>query len=180
MASGLTVKAIEERIDRLALMTGEPAKGRELIAGMDARLAAVAGRVARLSQDKKARVIDYAPWGSAQGRGSSWDEIIRRAGLIDGVVDLTSDEWGQVPLSKEMILQLDPDILILPGWVFGDPKGASAFYAQVVGDPALQGLAAVKNRKVYPMPENLRSAVSQYIASSVEWLARTAYPELFP
>jgi len=29
------------------------------------------------------------------------------------------------------------------------------------------------------MPENLKSAVSQYIASSVEWLARTAYPELF-
>jgi iron complex transport system substrate-binding protein len=179
MATGLTVKAIEEKIARLALMTGEPAKGSELIARMDARLAAVAGRVARLAQEKRARVIDYSPWGSAQGTGSSWDEIIRRAGLIDGVADLAPDEWGQVPLSKEKLLQLDPDILILPGWVYGDPEGASAFYSRVVGDPALRGLAAIKMKKVYSMPENLKSAVSQYIASSVEWLARTAYPELF-
>ncbi|MCX7030391.1 MAG: ABC transporter substrate-binding protein [Spirochaetes bacterium] len=179
MASGLTVKAIEEKIDRLALMTGEPAKGRELIARMDARLAAVADRVAELSPEKRERVIDYSPWGTAQGRGSSWDEIIRRAGLIDEVADLTPDEWGQVPLSKEKILQLDPDILIVPGWIYNDPKGASAFYSQVMRDPALQGLAAVKMKKVYLMPENLKSAVSQYIASSVEWLARTAYPELF-
>jgi iron complex transport system substrate-binding protein len=95
------------------------------------------------------------------------------------VGDLPADEWGQVPLSKERILQIDPDMLVLPGWVYGDPKGAPAFYAQIIGDPALQGLSAIRARRVFMMPEGLKSSTSQYLAAAVEWLAKTAYPELF-
>ncbi len=124
--------------------------------------------------------MDYATWGSAQGGGSSWDEIIRRAGLVNAVAGLAPDQWGQVPLSKEKILQIDPDILVLPGWVYGDPDGASAFLSQLTRDPAFRGLAAVRNGRVFMMPEKLKSTTSQYVASAVEWLAQKAYPELFP
>ena len=76
---------------------------------------------------------------------------------------LAADEWGQVPLSREKLLQLDPDILVLPGWVYGNPQGASAFFSQVTGDPSLKGLRAVKAGRVYQMPERLKSTTSQYI-----------------
>jgi iron complex transport system substrate-binding protein len=179
MASGLTVRSIEEKIEKLALMTGEPEKGRGIVAGMDARLAAVSERVSRLPAVKRARVLDYGIAGSAQGRGSSWDEIVRLAGLVDAAADLAPDRWGQVPLSREKILQIDPDIFILPGWVYGDPRGAAAFSARIMGDPAFRTLTAVKTGRVYMMPENLKGTTSQYIVSAVEWLARTAYPALF-
>jgi iron complex transport system substrate-binding protein len=179
MASGLSVPSIKEKIERLAMMTGEVEKGRQVVLQMDARLAAVTEKISTLAPEKRPRVMDYATWGSAQGKGSSWDEIIRRAGLVDAVAELSADEWGQVPLSKEKILQIDPDLLVLPGWVYGDPKGASAFLAQVVGDPAFRGLSAVRTKKVFMMPENLKSTTSQYIASAVEWLAKAAFPELF-
>jgi iron complex transport system substrate-binding protein len=180
MATGLSAAAIEQNIDRLSAMTGEQEKGRAMIARMRERLAAVAGKVSTLPEEKRGRVLDYSMWGSAQGRGSSWDEIVRLAGLVNAAGDFSADEWGQVPLSKERILDIDPDILVLPGWVYGDPKGAEAFFAQVIADPALKGLSAVKAKRVYMMPENLKSATSQYIATAVEWLAKTAYPELFP
>jgi iron complex transport system substrate-binding protein len=179
MANGLSVPVIEKKIERVALLTGDVEKGRALVAGMEARLAAVAEKVANIPSEKRARVVDYATWGSAQGPGSSWDEIIRRAGLVDAVASFTPDEWGQVPLSREKILQLDPDILVLPGWVYGNPTGASVFYAQVIDDPALRGLRAVRSKKVYMMPEQLKSTTSQYFAGAVEWLAKTAYPDLF-
>jgi iron complex transport system substrate-binding protein len=179
MASGLSVPSIKEKIERLAMMTGEVEKGRQVVLQMDARLAAVTEKISTLAPEKRPRVMDYATWGSAQGKGSSWDEIIRRAGLVDAVAELSADEWGQVPLSKEKILQIDPDLLVLPGWVYGDPKGASTFLAQVVGDPAFRGLSAVRTKKVFMMPENLKSTTSQYIASAVEWLAKTAFPQLF-
>jgi iron complex transport system substrate-binding protein len=179
MASGLSVPSIKEKIERLAMLTGEVEKGRQIVLQMDARLAAVTEKISTLAPEKRPRVMDYATWGSAQGKGSSWDEIIRRAGLVDAVAELSADEWGQVPLSKEKILQIDPDLLVLPGWVYGDPKGASAFLAQVVGDPAFRGLSAVRTKKVFMMPENLKSTTSQYIASAVEWLAKAAFPELF-
>jgi iron complex transport system substrate-binding protein len=179
MANGLSVSAMEKKIETMALLTGDQEKGRALIAGMEARLAAVAEKVSKIPPEKRARVVDYATWGSAQGPGSSWDEVIRRAGLVDAVAAFTPDEWGQVPLSKEKILQLDPDILILPGWVYGNPKGAAAFFSQILADPALKGLKAIRSKKVYMMPEQLKSTTSQYFAGAVEWLAKTAYPDLF-
>lgn len=179
MASGVTVPSIEDKIARLALLTGESEKGRAVIAAMEARLSAVEQRVSRIPPEKRLRAIDFAAWGSAQGRGSSWDEMLRRAGLVDAVADFSADEWGQVPLSREKILQLDPDILVLPGWVYGNPRGAAAFFSQVTGDPALKGLRAVKTGHVFQMPERLKSTTSQYIVDAVEWLARTAYPGLF-
>jgi iron complex transport system substrate-binding protein len=180
MASGLTVKSIEEKIGRLGLLTGEIAKAQALIGTMEQKLAAVSSKVASVTADRKLSVLDYAPWGAAMGKGTSWDEIVRRAGLVNSVGRFTVDQWGQVPLSKEKILEIDPNILVLPGWVYGDSNGAPAFFQQIVGDPALASLSAVKADKVYMMPENLREATSQYITSAVEWLARTAYPSLFP
>jgi len=179
MTSGVTIASIEDKISRLALLTGDTEKGRAMIAEMEARLAAVDRRVSKLPLEKRLRAIDYAAWGSAQGRGSSWDEMLRRAGLVDAVADFSSDEWGQVPLSKEKILQLDPDILVLPGWEYGNPRGAAAFFSQVTGDPALKGLRAVKTGHVFQMPERLKSTTSQYIVDAVEWLARRSYPGLF-
>jgi iron complex transport system substrate-binding protein len=179
MASGLTIPSIEQKIARLALLTGEERKGREMIAAMEARLSAVALRVSTLPREKRLRVIDYATWGSAQGRGSSWDEMLSRAGLVDGVAELAADEWGQVPLSREKLLKLDPDLLVLPGWIYGNPRGAAAFFSQITDDPSLKRLRAVKTGRVYQMPERLKSTTSQYIAAAVEWLALTAYPELF-
>jgi iron complex transport system substrate-binding protein len=179
MASGLTIASIEQKISRLALLTGEQDRGRQMVAAMEERISSVARRVSTLPSNQRLTVIDYATWGSAQGRGSSWDEMLGRAGLVDGVGQLAADEWGQVPLSREKLLQLDPDILVLPGWVYGNPRAAAAFYAQITGDASLKGLRAVKTGRVYQMPEKLKSTTSQFIAAAVEWLARTAYPGLF-
>jgi iron complex transport system substrate-binding protein len=179
MASGLTVPAIEAIISRLALLVDKQEKGRAMVAEMERRLAAVSEKVARVPRGKRLRVMDYATWGAAQGKGSSWDEIITRAGLIDAVGDFPADAWGQVPLSREKILTIDPDILVLPGWVYGNTQGAAAFTARILADPAFRNLAAVRSNRVYTMPENLKSSTSQYIVASVEWLARTAYPDLF-
>jgi len=179
MASGVSVPAIEQKIEKLALMTDEQEKGRQIVAEMDGRLDAVARKVSRLSPAQRLSVMDYATWGSAQGPGSSWDEIVRRAGLVNAVAGLAPDALGQVPVSKEKILQIDPDLLVLPGWVYGDPGGAASFLSRVTQDPAFRGLAALRRNRVLVMPEKLKSTTSQFIASAVEWLAQKAYPELF-
>jgi iron complex transport system substrate-binding protein len=180
MTSGLTVPEIEGKITRLALMVDAQEAGRAMISDMEGRLAAVARKVAAVPAGRRLRVMDYATWGSAQGRGSSWDEIVRRAGLVNAVAGSAADQWGQVPLSREKILTIDPDMLVLPGWVYGNPRGAAAFSARITADPAFRGLSAVRAGKVRSMPENLKSSTSQYIVAAVEWLARTAYPALFP
>ena len=179
VASGLTAVDIQAKIRAVSRIVGETEKGEKLVAAMIARIADVKKRVARIADDRRLSVVDYAVGGSAQGRGSSWDEIVRAAGLVNAAGVFTADQYGQVPLSKEKLLELDPDILILPGWVYGDPRGADAFFTQTVEDPALKSMKAVQARRVYKMPERLKSTVSHYVADAVEYLARTAYPELF-
>jgi iron complex transport system substrate-binding protein len=178
VSSGLTVPAIQEKIRTVGRLVDAVEEAEAMISRMDRRLAAVQDRVSAIPQSERRTVLDYAAWGSAQGAGSSWDEIVRRAGLINAADRFAADEWGQVPLSKEKILELDPDLLILPDWVYGDPRGAGAFYRQTVEDPALRGLTAVREGRVYQMPEGLKAATSQYIVDAVEYLARLAYPEL--
>jgi len=179
IANGLSVPVMEKKIELVARLTGDQDRGRLIVARMEARLAAVAEKVSRIPREKRARVLDYATWGSAQGPGSSWDEVIRRAGLIDAVAGFVPDHWGQVPLSREKVLELDPDILVLPGWVYGKPQGAAAFFSQVTTDPALRGLRAIRTKRVYMAPEQLKTTTSQYFADAVEWLAKIAYPDLF-
>jgi len=177
--TGLTVTDIKAKIARVAMLVGEPAKARKLLDAMDVRLAEVARRLAKVPAEKRLTVIDYAVWGSAQGRGSSWDEIVGLAGLVNGVGNITADQWGQVPLSKEKLLEIDPDLMILPGWTYDDPKGADNFFATTTTDATLKGLKAIRNGRAYKMPESLKTTTSQYLAAAVEWLAKTAYPELF-
>ena len=178
-ASAATVEQIRGKIRALARLVGEARAGEELIAGLDRRLEELQQRLAAVPEGRRLTVLDYSAWGAAMGRGSSWDEIVRKAGLRNAVGELPVDGWGQVPLSKEKLIELDPDLLVLPGWVYGQEAGAEAFYARVAGDPALRNLKALRNRRLVRMPENLRATTSQHIVEAIEFLARAAYPELW-
>jgi iron complex transport system substrate-binding protein len=179
LATGVTVAEIEEKIRTVARLVGEEERGREMVRRMESRLADLAARLERIPPEARLTAMDYTTWGSSQGAGSSWDEIVRRAGLLNAVARLSADKWGQVALSRETLLRLDPDILILPGWVYGKPAGARSFFESIVNDPALQSMSAVREGRVYRMPEALRAAASQYVADAVEYLARLAYPQLW-
>ncbi len=178
-SSAVSVPQVREKIRTLARVVGEQQAGEELVARMDRRLAEIQRRLAVIPEGRRLTVLDWSAWGAAMGRGSSWDEVVRLAGLRNAADQLPVDGWGQVPLSKEKLLELDPDLLVLPGWVYGNAGGAEEFYRRVTADPALRGLKAVRNRRVVRMPENLRATTSQYIVEAVEFLARAAYPQLW-
>jgi iron complex transport system substrate-binding protein len=179
IATGLSVAAIQGKIKTIGLLVDAEQEAEAMIEEMDRRLAEVRRAVSSIPEMQRLTVMDYATWGSAQGTGSTWDEVIRRAGLVNAVGEFAADEWGQVPLSKEKILELDPDLLILPGWDYGDSGGADAFFRQTMEDPALRGLSAMREGRVAQMPEGLKAAASQYIVDAVEYLARLAYPRVF-
>lgn len=177
--SPLTVKAIQAKITAIGSVVGEEDAAKKLNIWMDGRLATVAAKIATLAPDKKLSIMDYNTWGTSMGAGSSWDEIVRLAGLKSAVASLTADQYGSVAVSRELLLQLDPDILMLPAWVYGDVKGSDSFYSGIVSDPALKNMRAVKLGRVHRMPEALKTATSQYIVFGVEDLAKYAYPDLF-
>ncbi len=177
--SASTVKGIEASISRIGSAVGEEDAAGKTVQWMETRLAAVASKVSTLPAAKRLTVMDYNTYGTASGAGSSWDEIVRLAGLRNAVADMKADQYGSVPLSREKLLTVDPDILMLPSWVYGDAKGSDTFYTSIVSDPALRTMKAVKQGRVHRMPESMKTSTSQYIVLAVEDLAHYAYPELF-
>ncbi len=164
-------------IDQLALLTGAHKRSVQVKAAIKTRLERIQASLNQRGLANTVSAMDYTPWSSGFGRGSSWSELLNKAGIKNALQAFPVDSIGQVSLSKEMLLQLDPDLLIIPGWVYGDAQAAKVFLAQIVNDPSLAGLKALKNQRLIQMPERLKSAASQFMVDAVEFLVAHAYPE---
>lgn len=163
-------------ITELAHVTGADDKGRELIEWMDSKLAEVEDKLSKLKPEDKLTVMDYGEMGSS-GIGTNFDDIVTRAGLINAVARAGMKDWPVV--SKEKMIELDPQIIILPSWYYDQSKSLEGMINELKGDKSLQTISAIKNNRLIAVPNPHISAISQYVVLAVEDVAKAAYPELF-
>ncbi|MFA1560279.1 ABC transporter substrate-binding protein [Aliivibrio fischeri] len=168
-----TLKEIETEILRVGDIVNRRPVAERVIENMQQRL-----QQEVILPKKRLTALDYNPWGTSSGQDSTWDEVLKQANLNNAIEGLVSDKYGQVPVSKEMVIALNPDILFIPAWVYGDEKGADKFKQDVLSDPSLQSVKAIKNGRVYQMPHVLRSVYSQYIIDAILFVNHSAYKKL--
>ncbi|MUK40445.1 ABC transporter substrate-binding protein [Aliivibrio fischeri] len=168
-----TLKEIETEILRVGDIVNRRPAAERVIENMQQRL-----QQEVILPKKRLTALDYNPWGTSSGQDSTWDEVLKQANLNNAIEGLVSDKYGQVPVSKEMVIVLNPDILFIPAWVYGDEKGADKFKQDVLSDPSLQSVNAIKEGRVYQMPHVLRSVYSQYIIDAILFVNHSAYKKL--
>lgn len=163
-------------VAEIANVVGEVDNGQKLIDEMNQILKNVNDKVSSLSDDQKVRVLSYNTYGSTNGIGTTFDDICQKAGVINAAAEAGIEQWGDI--SKESIVEINPDVLILPFWSYegNDPND---FKEQIMNDPSFSTVEAVINDRVYMLPDKHTSAVSQYMAVGVEDLAKVVYPDLF-
>ena len=174
-----TPNNIEEQkavIAELAKITGADDRGREMLEWMDSKLKTVEEKLAKLRPEEKLVVMDYGEMGSS-GIGTNVDDIFSRAGLINAVSRAGMKGWPQV--SKEKIIEFNPDIIVLPSWYYDQSNSLQGMIDRLKGDKSLQTVNAVKNNRLISVPNPHISAISQYVVLGVEDVAKAAYPELF-
>jgi iron complex transport system substrate-binding protein len=164
-------------ITALSSLVGAPEKGRQLVARIQTRLAAVTDRIKNLTPDQRPSVLFYSFSGSTYGKGTSADALVTAAGLVNAAARAGLSGWPT--LSREQLLQLNPDIIVLPSWNYGGKTDTAVERRQFVADPALAGLRAIRTNRVLVLDDRHLNATSQYMADGVEDLARAAWPELF-
>lgn len=164
-------------VSQMAALTGETAKGKALLAAVDKRLAAVATKVKGIAADKRPTVLSYSFWGSTYAKGTSFEALVEKAGLVNVATKAGLSGWPQ--LSKEQILALDPDLILLPSWSYDGSSDPQKYLAGFLADPVFAGLKAVKNKRVLVMQDKHLQSTSQYMADAVEDLAKAGYPALF-
>jgi iron complex transport system substrate-binding protein len=134
---------IRSQILQVAAGLGEPQRGSQLVAEMDARLAALPCPGA----GPRPRAIVYNPNGFTVGRGTLVDEILTRAGMDNVAADIGIDNYGRIPL--ELVAVNAVDILIL-----GADRGqAPALATELLHHPIFSHL---KNRlRIVTIPSRL-------------------------
>lgn len=161
-----TLEQIRHQITKLGGIVGHPAEAEAVLKEMDERLARLAGQVASIAEQQLV-ALDYNRWGTASGTNSTWHAVLEASGLINGAAQFTQNEYGGVPMSFELIVAINPDVLFVMG---SESETETALEDQVLSDPALRHVNAVKYQRVINVPSYLRGTYSQYILDSVEFV----------
>lgn len=172
---------VKTRIKAVATAVGEEEKGRLLIADMEQRLQRLAAILAPVTANKRKCGLAFDFTGVIGNRNNLLADIFNYAHVRNGAArkGAGSMEQGDNRLSKEQIIAVNPDLFLLPTWNFDGRSDVDGYRRQIMADPALQQVAAVRNNQVVLIPDRYRYVGSHHVVESIEILARAAYPELF-
>lgn len=176
MKTPTNIQEVKSAVLEVANIVGEKQKGEEIVAWMDNKLKAVGDKVKTLKDEERARALSCDSFLYTYGKGTSFDDIAKHAGVINLASEAGMEFWQQV--DKEVIIDMNPDVILLPSWSY-EGFDAEKFTEDFKNDKSLAEVAAVKNNKVFNLPEKHMTTTSQYIVLGVEDLARAVYPELF-
>ena len=154
---------IRSEVLSVADALGHPARGRALVADMEARLAAAA----RAPPASRPAAILYQPGGVTMGAGLLEDEIIRRAGLDNLATRLGLVGPGTVGL--ELLVLAAPDLV-----VFGEDPGAPPSLSTRLFDHPALARAAPGARRMALAPR-LWTCGAWFTVEAVEALARARH-----
>ncbi|MDO8686026.1 MAG: ABC transporter substrate-binding protein [Clostridiales bacterium] len=170
------VSDVQKFIRTIAEIVDEKAKGEELVAWMDEKLAAVKSKVEGIAEADRKVGLSLDSFYYTYGTGTTFDDICNRAGVVNSAVKAGISGWMQ--LTKEKVVEMNPGVIFLPTWSY-EGFDAKAFVDQFRNDVSLAMVKAVKDGMVLTLPENHMTSVSQYIVLGVEDVAKAVYPSQF-
>lgn len=153
---------------------GEPEAADKLIATMNNRLSKIAKKVAEAKNDNKTALL-VLRFGAIGGSGCIYNDILTAAGITDGYnlarpVGCEKVGHSRV-LSKEEIVKVNPDYLIMADWNQGGAyQSTSEHLQEIYDDPALATVKAVVNKQAIVVPQGYVNCLSHHAAESVELL----------
>ncbi|HWQ61327.1 MAG TPA: ABC transporter substrate-binding protein [Negativicutes bacterium] len=175
--SPYTIAQIRETVAIIAGVVGEEEAGRRIVSVMDEELAAIAEKVKMIPPEQRKVVVRFSLMGGSDGQGSTFDDICHHAGVKNGAAMAGLGRNGL--LSKEQIVEIDPDIFLIPTWDYTGKTDMEKFKADVQADAGLQTIKAIKQKRLVQVPDRYLYCSSQYIVYGVRAVAAAAYPGNF-
>ena len=168
---------VKREIGTFAALTGEQARGEELTAQMDADIAAVRASIPQ--EKKRIAIIHSTGQGlSVQLSGSIAGNIAEMLGWENTAADMPALDKNPdaAPYSMETLVAQNPDIIFVTS-MGEEAEIRAAMEAMFAGSPAWQSVSAVRDGRVYYLPQELFlfSPGIQY-PEAVKYMARLIYP----
>ncbi len=171
----VTIDDIKKNVRTIAAALGLPQQGEALVGAMEERLRQVRAKTQR--RQTRREVVLLSLMNTYGGAGCIYDEMCREAGVINGIA-AAGLRSGQA-LTKEMLILIDPDVLIMPVWNDHGTFDIEKYNREFLEDPALQTMKAIRNRQLFYPREGFIYNCSQDVVFGVQEIARAAYGEEF-
>ena len=169
-----TANSYEEQkklIRDLAILVEEKENGEKLIANMDNRLKALQNKIAKKYKGPKPRILMYTSFGTTSGKNTTFNDMVKLINGVNVVAEAGVDRFKDI--SKEKIIELNPDIIIVPiAKKYDNVDKISKLFFE---DPSFKNVKAIKNKKVYFMQYKDITPISQYMIDGIEELAKVVY-----
>ena len=155
----------------LANLVEEKENGEKLIKNMDDRLKALQNKIAKNYKGAKPRILMYTSFGTTSGKNTTFNDMVKLINGVNIVAEAGID--GFKDISKEKVIELNPDIIIVPiAKKYDNVNKISKLFFE---DPSFRNVKAIKNKKVYFIQYKDITPTSQYMINSIEELAKVVY-----
>lgn len=167
-----TLSDIASSIKLIAAATGTQSKALELLQAIYTQQAKLLTELAKFNRP---RVLFYNLNGSSVGPGSTIDEIIHLAGGYNVARD--TGIKGSQKINEELAISLQPDVILVSGWVDPDGKTPAEILAERGG---WQNVPAVLQNRIYNLNGGWLFATSQFTWEGIEQVAGLLHPQWQP
>ena len=155
----------------LANLVEEKENGEKLIKNMDDRLKALQNKIAKNYKGAKPRILMYTSFGTTSGKNTTFSDMVKLINGVNVVAEAGID--GFKDISKEKVIELNPDIIIVPiAKKYDNINKISKLFFE---DPSFKNVKAIKNKKVYFIQYKDITPTSQYMINSIEELVKVVY-----
>ena len=155
----------------LANLVEEKENGEKLIKNMDNRLKVLQNKIAKNYKGAKPKILMYTSFGTTSGKNTTFNDMVKLINGVNVVAEAGID--GFKDISKEKVIELNPDIIIVPiAKKYDNINKISKLFFE---DPSFKNVKAIKNKKVYFIQYKDITPTSQYMINSIEELAKVVY-----
>ena len=155
----------------LANLVEEKENGEKLIKNMDDRLKALQNKITKNYKGAKPRILMYTSFSTTSGKNTTFNDMVKLINGVNVVAEAGID--GFKDISKEKVIELNPDIIIVPiAKKYDNVNKISKLFFE---DPSFKNVKAIKNKKVYFIQYKDITPTSQYMINSIEELAKVVY-----
>ena len=155
----------------LANLVEEKENGEKLIKNMDDRLKALQNKITKNYKGAKPRILMYTSFGTTSGKNTTFNDMVKLINGVNVVAEAGID--GFKDISKEKVIELNPDIIIVPiAKKYDNVNKISKLFFE---DSSFKNVKAIKNKKVYFIQYKDITPTSQYMINSIEELAKVVY-----
>ena len=144
---------IPDTIRAMGDAVGERKQAEKLIAAMQKKISAVEAKVQKMQPENRKKGLLFLRFGAIGGKGIIFNDIMIAAGIEDCYEEARNalaDKPGTSRiLSKEEVVQANPDYIIIGTWSQGGAyKTGNAQLDELYSDPALATVTAVKKKQL--------------------------------